>query len=117
MKTGRMLIVVALLGVTACSSLPTSQATKDLDVAPVYTQEEKDAMTEDEKIAAYNDSMSQGRDKLVCRREVIVGTHFKQTVCRTQGEIEDERKSAQEALGQDQRYRFDPTLPNATRPE
>lgn len=74
-------------------------------------------MTQEEKVAIYNDSMSQDRDKIVCRRQDVVGTHFKKTVCKSRGEIEEERKAAQETLMQDHGYRFDPTVPNATRPD
>jgi predicted kinase len=103
-----MLVFLALVMLAGCSSLPTSQTTKDLDVAPQYTQEEKDAMTEEEKVAAYNESMSQDKNKLVCRREVVVGSHFKQTVCRTRAEIEAQRRAAQEALGPDRGLTGDP---------
>jgi len=34
-------------------------------------------MTQEEKVAAYNESMSQDRDKIVCRRQEVAGTHFK----------------------------------------
>ena len=117
MKTFRLACLLAATILFGCSNVPTSQATRDLDVAPVYTQEEKNAMTQEEKVVAYNESMSQDRDKLICRRQEVVGTHFKKTVCKTRGEIEEERKAAQEALGADRGYRFDPTVPNATRPD
>ncbi len=98
MNTNPILAVFALAMAAGCSSMPTSQTTKDLDVAPVYSQEEKDAMTEEEKVALYNASMSEERNKLVCRREEVVGTHFKKTVCKTRAEIENERRAAQEAM-------------------
>ena len=44
---GLSTMIALTLALAACSTLPTSSATKDLQVAPAYTQEEKDAMTED----------------------------------------------------------------------
>lgn len=91
-------MILAVIGLTACSSMPSSQTSKDLDTAPQYTQEEKDAMTEEERIALYNESMSQKKNKVVCRREKPIGSHMSKTVCRTQAEIELDRELARESL-------------------
>jgi hypothetical protein len=91
-------LIVAVMGLGACSSMPKSQPTKDLETAPQYTQEEKDAMTEEERIALYNESMSQKKNKVVCRREKPLGSHMTKTVCRTQEEIELDRELARESL-------------------
>jgi hypothetical protein len=91
-------LVALTVAFAACSSMPTSSATKDLEVAPTYSEEQKDAMTEEEKVAAYNDSMSKERDEIVCRRVQVTGSHFKQTVCRTRAEMEQESRDAQEAI-------------------
>lgn len=101
--------VLALAMAAGCSNMPTSQTTNDLDVAPVYTQEEKDAMTEEQKVALYNESMSQEKNKVVCRREEVLGSHFRKTVCKTQGEIDDERRAAQDAMGAGRGLVGDPT--------
>ena len=90
--------ILALMA--GCSSMPTSQTTKDLESAPQFTEEEKAAMTTEEKVAVYNESMNEDGDELVCRREHVVGSHFKKTVCKTRAEMEAERRSAQDALGQ-----------------
>jgi hypothetical protein len=91
-------LVLAAIGLSACSSMPKSQTSKDLDTAAQYTQEEKDAMTEEERIALYNESMSQQKNKVVCRREKPLGSHMIKTVCRTQAEIELDREEARDAL-------------------
>lgn len=91
-------LVALTLGFGACSSMPKSSATKDLEVAPAYSQEEKDAMTEEEKVAAYNDSMTKERNEIVCRRVQVTGSHFKQTVCKTRAEMAQESQDAQEAI-------------------
>lgn len=92
------LAACAMTLVAGCSSMPTSQTTKDLQAAPTYTQEEKDAMTEEEKVALYNESMSEDQNEIVCRRQHVVGSHFKKTVCKTRAEMALEQASAQEAL-------------------
>lgn len=100
MKTACLATVLALLLISGCSSTPADQTTKDLADAPALTQEQKDAMSQEEKVEAYNASMSEDRDKLVCRREQVTGSHFRKTICRTQGQIEEERRAAQDALRQ-----------------
>ncbi|MGD8978190.1 MAG: hypothetical protein PVG91_11345 [Gammaproteobacteria bacterium] len=88
-----MLLVVC----TGCT-MPTSQATKDLEDAPKFTEAEKAEMTAEEKVAVYNESMSEEKDKLVCRREKRVGSHRMYTVCFTREEVEANRQSAQDAV-------------------
>lgn len=78
--------------------MPTSQATKDLEDAPRFTEAEKAEMTTEEKVAIYNESMSEEKDRLVCRREKRTGSHRMYTVCFTREEIESDRQSAQDAV-------------------
>ena len=94
-------ILTALLA--GCSSMPESTATKNSQLGPAYTEEEKAAMSTEEKVAIYNEQQEE-RDKLVCRRERPVGSRMVTTVCRSRAEIEEERKSAQEALLPDRGY-------------
>ncbi len=90
-------VVLLTLGLGGCA-VPTSQATKDLQDAPKFTEAEKAAMTTEEKAEIYNAQMSNKGDELVCRREKRVGSHMSRTVCFTRAEIEADRKSAQEAM-------------------
>ncbi len=92
-----ILATLTVIAITGCA-MPTSQSSKDLEEAPRFTEEEKDAMTTEEKVAVYNESMSEEKDKLVCRREKRVGSHFPRTVCFTREEIEADRQSAQDAV-------------------
>jgi hypothetical protein len=91
-------LIVVMMGLSACSSVQKTQTSQDLDAAPEYTQEEKDAMTEEERIALYNESMSQQKNKVVCRREKPLGSHMTKTVCRTQAEMDRDRDEARDAL-------------------
>jgi hypothetical protein len=97
-KTLVSAIALGLLVALAGCAAPTSGKTKDLQVAPTYTEEEKAAMSTEEKVAAYNDSMSDEKDELVCRREKPTGSHMSKTVCYTREQIDMQRKEAQEAL-------------------
>ena len=63
--------------------------------APRYTDAQKAAMSTDQKLAEYNKHV-RPQDRLVCRRQKTVGTHFRQTVCTTRQERADERVAAQE---------------------
>ncbi|MGB5209340.1 MAG: hypothetical protein WBN31_02270 [Gammaproteobacteria bacterium] len=87
-------LVILLNGCAA----PTSTKTKDLEVAPQFTEEEKEAMSQEEKVAVYNESMSSEKEKLVCRREKPTGSRMYRTKCYTRAEIEEQRNDAQEAL-------------------
>ena len=97
MKNSFAAVIVLALGLGGCA-MPTSQATKDLQVAPEFTEAEKAEMTTEEKTAIYNETMSNKGDELVCRREKRVGSHMSTTVCYTRAEIAADRKSAQEAM-------------------
>lgn len=97
MKTFFASVIVLAVGLGGCA-MPTSQATKDLQHAPKFTEAEKAEMTTEEKTEIYNAAMSNKGDELVCRREKRVGSHMSTTVCYTRAEIEADRKSAQEAM-------------------
>jgi hypothetical protein len=92
---------LALLG--ACSSMPESTATTDARAGALYSEEEKAAMTSDEKVAAYNEAQEE-QNQVVCRRERPVGSRISKTVCRTRAQIEEERRAAQDALSEDRGY-------------
>ena len=98
-KAISMALAAILVGLTACSSgMPVSQTTKDLQEAPQFSQQEKDSMSTEEKLAVYNESMTDDANKLVCRREKTVGSHMVRTRCKTRREIEQDRWHAQETL-------------------
>ena len=51
--------------------------------------------------AAGAQTSTKDKDEMVCRRVRVTGSHFKQRVCRTRGQMEAEREAAQR---QAQRY-------------
>lgn len=92
------LAAVAILALLAgCASVSEPTARKNAELGPAFTEEEKAAMTDEETVAIYNEEQDD-RQELVCRRERLVGTRMTKTVCRTRAEIEEESKSAQEAI-------------------
>jgi hypothetical protein len=89
------IISTAIVGMTACAS-PDKQPSESV-AARGYTQEDVAAMSTEEKILFYNENIEEA-EKLVCRNERAVGTHFRRTRCFTRAEIEQMRKDAQEIM-------------------
>jgi TolA-binding protein len=50
-------------------------------------------------------SESRSGSKVVCRREQVLGTHFKKRVCRTVEQIEKDRQNAREEIQRMQDFR------------
>lgn len=99
------MVALALIPLAGCSSPPSQpesvgNPTAADGSAPVFTAEEKAAMTQEEKLRVYNETAAD-RDRVVCRRERPVGSHMPRTICRTVAEIEAEREAAQETIRQD----------------
>jgi hypothetical protein len=45
------------------------------------------------------------KPEVVCRRERVLGTHFKKRVCRTRTQIDEDQKNAQRHVREADRYR------------
>ena len=104
MSDAKILLAATTLALlSACSSMPESTATKDARDGALYSEEEKAAMSTKEKVAAYNEAQDEA-NQVVCRRERPVGSRMTKTVCRTRAQIEEERRSAQQALSEDRGY-------------
>jgi len=88
---------VLIICVSGCSSMPESQATVDARNGPEFTQEQKDAMTTDEKVALFNEEVRE-QDKVVCRRERTVGSRMNTTRCTSQADREAAHENSREAL-------------------
>lgn len=74
-----------------------SQSTQDLRLGPKFTEEQKEMMTDHEKLAIYNAQVRE-EDKLVCEMAVVAGSHRPQKVCQTEKERAWNRASAREAV-------------------
>jgi hypothetical protein len=104
MSNAKILLAATTLALlSACASMPESTATKDARDGALYSEEEKAAMSPEEKVAAYNESQEE-QNQVVCRRERPVGSRMTKTVCRTRAQIEQERRAAQDALSSDRGY-------------
>lgn len=89
------LLAAALAFAAGC----TSQTTRDLQQGPKFTEAQKDAMADEEKLAIYN-SLVREKDQLHCKRVQRVGSRIKDLVCKTEAEVSLQRVSAREALRQ-----------------
>ena len=49
-------------------------------------------------VEAYNATVSSEGEKLTCRREVVLGTNFREYICMTVAQRERMRRDAQEAV-------------------
>lgn len=94
--------ILPVLGIVALSGCAYIKPHSDLlahdrydTYAPKYSDAQKAAMSTDQKLAEYNKHV-RPQERLACRRQKTVGTHFRQTVCRTAQETADERIAAQD---------------------
>ncbi len=87
------LVLVAIVGCTST----TYQGTRDVQAGPTFTEEEKEALTQEDRVAVYNEQVRE-KDRLICRREKRTGSHRSTMVCRTVEEKEADADSARDAL-------------------
>ena len=87
--------------VAGCAQIGPSAETEAFmrydEIAPKFTQEEKDALTWEEKLAIYNTLIEPGH-RLICQRERPTGSKRIVARCFSEAEVEDNRESAQEFL-------------------
>ncbi|MBT8143301.1 MAG: hypothetical protein KJO55_01290 [Gammaproteobacteria bacterium] len=89
-------VAVAL---TACATTP--EPTRVAAATPATEAAKATAeMTQEEKVAAYNEQQADKKDKVICRTVTPTGSHRKKTICRTVKEIDEDRDSAQDAMRQ-----------------
>ena len=99
MQTKYLLVALAAVLIMGCASGAGNEPVpvKTAQTAPTFTQEEKDQMTTEEKVAIYN-TQEEEKDQIICRRTLITGSHRKRTVCRTIAQIEEEQENARRTL-------------------
>ena len=100
LRTGLAGLLTAAL-MSGCAQFGPSAETQAImrydEIAPKFTQEEKDALTWEEKLAIYNTLMEPGY-RLVCRRERVTGSKRFVARCFSENELEENREAAQEWL-------------------
>ena len=99
MQTKYLLMALAAVAITGCASGAANVpgAVKTAQVAPTFTQQEKDQMTDEEKVAIYN-TQEEEKDQIICRRTQITGSHRKRTVCRSLAQIRLEQEEARRTM-------------------
>ena len=99
MQTKYLLVALAAIAITGCASGAGNApgAVRTAQISPTFTQEEKDQMTDEEKVAIYN-SQEEEKNQIICRRVQITGSHRKRTVCRTIEQIQLEQDEARRSM-------------------
>lgn len=92
-----VLSLFSVLLVAGCASNAAKPAAPKAEVSQRFMEVEKSKMSEAEKLAVYNQYRDED-DRLICTRDVVTGSHFRRTNCRTVAERRAEREAAQEAL-------------------
>jgi len=87
--------------VAGCAHVGPSAATEAFyrydEIAPKFTQAEKDALSWEEKLAIYNTLIEPGH-RLICQRERPTGSKHIVARCFSELEVEENREAAQEFL-------------------
>lgn len=98
-----VLFVVALANLSACSQVkpsPDAKAKQQYETyGPKFTEEQKANLSAEERAAIYNAEV-RPEDRVICHRERVVGSHFRQERCFTQAEIDDAKIAADALLRQ-----------------
>lgn len=89
---------LALALLSACAAQQADELQAAAAEAPVFTPEEIDAMSTDEKLAIYNENVHKEKDLLICSKRMVTGSHRRVTECRTIGEREQEKEAADDLL-------------------
>lgn len=90
--------VVALAGCSAIGPSPDARKKAQYEEhGPKFTDEEKAAMSNEQKLAVYNLNVEKNK-KLVCRTESPTGTRFKVTRCFTREEQREIRRAAEDFM-------------------
>lgn len=92
--TLRAALVFSVLAIVAGCASP---ATRDAASGPKFTEEEKAAMTEEEKLAIYNEQVRE-QDRVTCRPQRTTGSHMTRRVCRSAEDVRAEREAAEQAI-------------------
>lgn len=88
----------ALCGCEHIKPSPDAQAKQRYETyGPKFTEEEKAAMTAEEKVALYNAEV-RPQDRIICRREKVLGSHFRTERCFTQAELDEQERAANEMM-------------------
>jgi hypothetical protein len=104
MRSPAVLLSVILVAGAGC----TSQAAKDAASGPAFTAEEKAAMTEEQKLAIYNEQVRE-QDRVTCVRKKTVGTRLASRVCTTAAERQREHEDGKRIMEEMHRNSPSPT--------
>lgn len=96
---------VMLTGLVACASTEPQAEVQNVNVVPAAEAGYQAAASDDSmEVLAVPAAQQKGKnrakkeDYLVCKEELILGTHQKEEVCRYKSDIEEERRATQRAI-------------------
>lgn len=96
-----MIFIAALAALSGCAYVkpsPDAQAKQRYDTyGPKFTEEEKAQMSTEEKVALYNAEVRE-KDRIICRKEKPLGSHFYRERCFTQKELDEARRAGQDMM-------------------
>ncbi len=95
-----VILSLCLLGCTSTGDSPEVKVAEEPAAEAPTAKEPTDAQVE-QAVAQYNESVTDKKDKIICRRERVVGTHFSRRICRTVHQMEEDRAAAR-TLREDQ---------------
>jgi hypothetical protein len=91
-------LVAAFASLAGCAYVkpsPDAEAKQQYEAyGPKFTEEQKSYLDADEKAAIYNAEV-RPEDKVTCRREKVLGSHFQKDRCVTQKEADDAKLAAE----------------------
>jgi len=93
--------IVAFAALSGCEHVkpsPDAEAQQRYETyGPKFTDEEKSQMSAEEKVALYNAEV-RPEDRIICRREKVLGSHFRQERCFTQKELDEAQEAANQMM-------------------
>jgi len=93
-----LFVFAALSGCEHIKPSPDAQAKQRYETyGPKFTEEQKAEMTPEEKVAIYNAEVRE-KDRIICRREKPLGSHFYKERCFTQEELDEAEAAAHEMM-------------------
>lgn len=118
-KSGLWILAILMSGAALAQQEPShdeaqAEATKEAAEVRKETGAERKARQDEavaELVEEHNEQVESDLDKVVCKKERIVGSRAKKRVCRTVREIEQEKLATERALRQRNRSS---TLPAAS---
>ncbi len=91
-RIGLVFLSLCLMGCATSSDDSSSSDSSSRDLQRASESEVAQA------VDTHNEQVTDAKDKVICTRETVVGTHFSRRVCRTVRQIEEDRAEARRSF-------------------